>query len=777
MSHIGLKKSLSLLSILVLYQMQPLTINAQQLDIAPSALQQIEALLQEKASRTTAQRKIGSALLYALKQDRQDALLQNLPELRSQVTVNLDGSVLVDINAEVNLQLLNHIQDLGGVVINEFPQYRAIRARIPLAALEALASEQEVRSIRPADRAVTNKINTSQGDVAHAANVARTTYSVSGAGVKACVLSDAVDSLATLQSSGDLPAVTVLPGQAGSDGSEGTAMLEIVYDLAPGTALYFATAFNGQASFAQNIKDLRFNYDCDVIVDDIFYFSESPFQDGIIAQAVNDVTADGALYFSSAGNSGNLNDGTSGTWEGDYAATSLPSPLTGMEYDSAHNFGGQNFNTITDDPPFGIALFWSDPLGGSSNDYDLFLLNSARTSVVGFSTTVQDGSQDPFEFINSEGTDDTGNTLIIARWSGVNRFLHLSTIRGKLSKATAGETKGHAVAADAFGVAAVDVGTASGGLFTGGAANPVEVFSSDGPRRMFYEPDGTPYTPGNVSSTGGIVRQKPDIAAADGVATATPGFNPFFGTSAAAPHAAAIAALMLDQDPTLIVSEVRNLFASTALDIEAAGMDRDSGYGIIAADLLLEALNACIATFTDVACDYWAWISVEAIVQAGITSGCGGGKYCPLSPVTRAQMAVFLLRGIHGGDYFPPPATGTKFLDVPLGSFAAAWVEQLAKEGITSGCGGGKYCPSSSVTRAQLAIFLLRAKHGDVYQPPAATGTMFSDVPLGSFAAAWIEQLAREGITGGCGSGKYCPANAVQRDQMAVFLERTFNLL
>jgi hypothetical protein len=115
-----------------------------------------------------------------------------------------------------------------------------------------------------------------------------------------------------------LAQVTVLDGQSGVPANgEGTAMLEIVHDLAPGAGLYYATAFNGPASFANNIRQLQ-AAGCDIIVDDVYYFNETPFQDGIIAQAVNDVTANGALFFSSAGNSGNKNDGQSGVWEGDF---------------------------------------------------------------------------------------------------------------------------------------------------------------------------------------------------------------------------------------------------------------------------------------------------------------------------------------------------------------------------------------------------------------------------------------------------------------------------
>src|SRR5262249_47001365 len=136
--------------------------------------------------------------------------------------------------------------------------------------------------------------------------------STSGTGVKVGVLSDSDDSLLSAQSSGDLGAVTVLAGQSGVPGSgEGTAMMEIVADLAPDAQLYFATAFHGVASFASNIQALR-SAGCDIIIDDVGYFNESPFQDGPIAQAVNAVTVNGALYFSSAANSGNKDSGTSG---------------------------------------------------------------------------------------------------------------------------------------------------------------------------------------------------------------------------------------------------------------------------------------------------------------------------------------------------------------------------------------------------------------------------------------------------------------------------------
>ena len=124
----------------------------------------------------------------------------------------------------------------------------------------------------------------------------------------------------------------------------------------------------------------------------------------------------------------------------------------------------------------------------------------------------------------------------------------------------------------------------------GGAANPTEVFSSDGPRRIFYVPTGAPITPGNFlfGTNGGTTLLKPDVAAADGVSTKTPGFLPFFGTSAAATHAAAIAALIKSARQTNTNAQILNAMKQTALDIRAAGLDRDAGYGIVMA---LEALN------------------------------------------------------------------------------------------------------------------------------------------------------------------------------------------
>jgi hypothetical protein len=181
-----------------------------------------------------------------------------------------------------------------------------------------------------------------------------------------------------------------------------------------------------------------------------------------------------------------------------------------------------------------------------------------------------------------------------------------------------------------------------------------------------------------------------------------------------------------------------------------------------------------------------SWI--ERLVNAGITSGCSSTTYhfsgvsdytyryyCPYDDVTRAQMAVFLERGIHGSDYQPPDVTPT-FEDT-VGNFAEDWIEALYSDGITGGCSVDppKYCPNENTTRAQMAVFLLRSKYGSDYDPPSPTG-IFNDVPVDYWAAKWIEKLYEDGITSGCGGDDYCPEDPVTRGMMSVFLVRTFDL-
>ena len=634
-------------------QPTPAPIAIEQLSTA--AQQQIRALATDKQARTPAQRKISSQLLYTAKARRNVSIAGTVTTLRSRVPVTSDGRIDVEITSQATKELVEVIEKFGGEILYGHDRASTVRALVPVDRLEGVAELGTVRAIRPTmpvttrwrmregvagetparpgRRAPTFEMRadqirsrlrsaldeiarrsaspaataaavgnaTSEGDVAHRVAEARNFFGVTGAGVKIGVLSDSVRFLANSQASGDLPPdVVVLPGQDGigtTDIGEGTAMLEIVHDLAPGAKLFFATAFGGPQSFADNILALR-DAGCDIIVDDILYAGESPFQDGPIAASVNAVIQSGAYYFSSAGNDGNFNDGTSSVWEGDFKKANATIPLLAGAGE-LHDFGsGVVSNRAESTSGFILGLYWSDPLGGSGNDYDLYILNSTLTVVLDASTDVQDGDDDPFEgtFPGAFG----GERVVVVKFFGEKRALHLNNYGGQFGIATSGSTHGHNSAADAFGIAAINVATAGGGPFIGGATNPIELFSSDGFRRVFFEEDGTPFKPNKfLFSNGGELRRKPDLTAADGVETTIPQFEAFFGTSASAPHAAAIAGLLKSARPNIKQNRVRRALQESALDIEAAGRDRDSGFGIISAFGALTFIDAPPAPFLD----------------------------------------------------------------------------------------------------------------------------------------------------------------------------------
>ncbi|SFP56524.1 S8 family serine peptidase [Parafilimonas terrae] len=619
-------------------------------DLKPQAIQQIKLLTEEKASRTPAQKKIDSRLLLAYKMQNNPAFAKQLPAYKTDVKANSQGKVKVDIEAHVSQQLLSDLKNLGADIIFSSERFNNIVANVPLDKVEQIAGYKAVLHINQwlapthndphinnnvansragkkitgnnspgiknradfATRAATvrNELNnvfnsgannnfggsvTSEADATHKAALARTTFGVSGAGVKIGVLSDGIDGYETSQATGDLPAVlNILPGQAGS-GREGRAMLELIHDIAPDADLYFATAFISQASFAQNILDLR-TAGCDIIVDDVTYYAEGVFQNDNVAQSVNTVTSSGALYFSSAGNSGNVNDGTAGVWEGDFTdGGSLP-----LFPGTVNDFGGGVlYNTVTGTTGL-VTLKWSDPLAHSSNDYDLYATDPAGTAVIDFSTNVQDGDDNAYEYLHY-GFPAGYRFYIVKNTGAETRALHLNTNRGRLQNATPGVMYGHNAAGSAYTVAATPAAIPFYSNFPQGpypdpfnATNLVEGFSSDGPRRIFYNPDGSEITAGNVlfGTNGGTLLQKPDITAADGCSTTTPGFETFYGTSAAAPNAAAIAALVKSAFPALTPAQIRTALISSAIDIETPGADRDAGAGIIMAYEALEAAGA-----------------------------------------------------------------------------------------------------------------------------------------------------------------------------------------
>jgi hypothetical protein len=185
------------------------------------------------------------------------------------------------------------------------------------------------------------------------------------------------------------------------------------------------------------------------------------------------------------------------------------------------------------------------------------------------------------------------------------------------------------------------------------------------------------------------------------------------------------------------------------------------------------------AAFLDILTDYLFYDAIGKISAHGITLGCGGGNYCPESPVTREQMAAFIIRAL--GVPNPPPPSQQRFADVPPSNIFYAFIEEMAARGIAVGCGANEqgqpiYCPSDPVTREQMAAFLVRAL-GE-FNPPTPTSQRFNDVPASNIFYSFIDRMAVLEITFGCSSNPplYCPSANVTRGQMAAFLVRAFGL-
>jgi photosystem II stability/assembly factor-like uncharacterized protein len=178
--------------------------------------------------------------------------------------------------------------------------------------------------------------------------------------------------------------------------------------------------------------------------------------------------------------------------------------------------------------------------------------------------------------------------------------------------------------------------------------------------------------------------------------------------------------------------------------------------------------------FTDVPEDHPFYTEIGKLSARGVTLGCGPGVFCPDQVVTREQMAAFIIRGL--GNFNPRTPTFQRFADVPPINPFYAFIDALAVRQITLGCGGGNYCPSDPVLREQMAAFIIRALHEPGYTPPVPAQQRFVDVPPTNPFYGFIDEMAVRQITLGCGGGNYCPANSVTRGQMAAFLVRAFNL-
>ena len=454
---------------LALFASSMLPANAQAgATLTPAVQKQLAEITAFKKTFTDAEKKMSFNLILLSRQAHHQPL-GTMARFIDPGAIDGTGKVVVNLHADLSPSLMNsHAMIVSRQIDGEVPQSafstHSLHAHVAATDLLALAGSSDVHTLREASHAHTNVGSvTSQGYITHTANKA-VALGVAGAGINVGVLSDSASParVAALIASGDLPStVTVLPGQAGDGEDEGTAMMEIVHDLAPSAHLFFATAFNSEQSFADNIRDLRFKYHCDIIVDDVSYFDEPVYQDGLIAQAVNDITADGGLYFSAAANSGNLTSGTSGTWDGDFRDGGAIAGLGQL-----HNFGStanpQISDVLTSIPGSGVWLHWSDALGKAADDYDLYILNASGTTVKGASTDTQDGTQDPLEYIYPSSATvcasatptgycpAIGDQILVVLYDGSTRAFHIDTERATLSIGTASATFGHNAGKNTF---------------------------------------------------------------------------------------------------------------------------------------------------------------------------------------------------------------------------------------------------------------------------------------------------------------------------------------
>jgi subtilisin family serine protease len=411
-----------------------------------------------------------------------------------------------------------------------------------------------------------------------------------GTGTRVGVISDGASDLAAAQASGDLPLDVVVYGACqirnddktlclrGSTCNEGTAMLEIIHDIAPGAKLAVG-AVGTSLEFITRVSDLVNDFRADIIVDDLGFLTEPMFADGEVAQAVAAVVDD-VVFISAAGND------AEGHYEADYHLKSVD--IVGLPF-NAHNFGASDHSmNVTVEPDDYLLVFmqWNDPFGSSANDYDLWLFTADETDLLCdfcLSTFTQDGNpltdefgapleegdpplpDDPWEalcYYNDTGAAVTGK-LIVDRYMGVSRRLEIFLIGPGEPvdeyNDPEGSIYGHPAVAGVIAVGAVN------SLDPGN--DTIASYSSRGPARIDFPTMQT--------------RQKPDIISVDGVSVTGAGGFPgtFFGTSAAAPHVAGIAALLLQANPAQTPAMIRTALSSKAVDLGTTGFDSIYGHG------------------------------------------------------------------------------------------------------------------------------------------------------------------------------------------------------
>jgi subtilisin family serine protease len=506
------------------------------------------------------------------------------------------GRPLVDVwTTSATATVASELEGTGAQVVSTSDEYHLVEAWVDVTALSTVAAMNGVLSVTPVYRPIcrTGSV-TSQGDsVLHADDVRDPAQfppsGYDGTGVKVGVLSDSVScykgGLADSVASGDLPAdVEVLKDYSGSDGTdEGRAMLEIVHDLAPGASLAFYTAYESELDFAQGIRALAQD-GAGVIVDDVAYLDEPFFQDGIVGQAVNDVVSQyGVTYVTAAGN-----DADRG-----YEATFSDAGGGFHNFNPSGTAATWQQITVPNGVTATLILQWDDPFysaNGVTHDFNV-TVDDAGGKVVASGTTDNIATQLPEEVISWTGSGTGIYQVEIQRVAGsgtshLKYILSTDSDQGSIDQfAThSGTVFGHAAAAGAISVGAVpfyDPGN-------------IEPYSSRGTATVYFDPQGNRLATPEV-------RNKPDMVATDAVNTSFFGtdiaqdpdsFPNFSGTSAAAPHVAAVAALLLSAKPSLSPTQVLTAMQSTATDLGPAGWDSTYGSGLVdASAATTEVLN------------------------------------------------------------------------------------------------------------------------------------------------------------------------------------------
>jgi uncharacterized repeat protein (TIGR01451 family) len=496
---------------------------------------------------------------------------------RNRMAFDSHGRAGVKITAEDVAAVLPSLESLGFQTIAAQPELHFVEGYLPVSSLvasEDLAS-QGLFGVLPLYRPVTRAIGSflDQADnVLQADRVRATVPGYDGTGIRIGVLSDSYNNrngAATDVSKGDLPSagVTVLQDLSSGGTDEGRAMLQLIHHLAPGASLVFATAFVSESSFAQNIRNLAnpANGNCKIIVDDVFYYDEPFFQDGTVAQAVDYVVnTNGAAYFSAAGNEANQSyESTSVS----FVSQAIPNINGGQAADyyafDAGSATTKQTITVPAGYDVGLSLQWDQPYyttSGVTTDLDIYLLNHSTGAVVAQTSSRNISSRVPNEILTY--TNSTGSSqqydVVIRKYQG--------TTPGRIKYVNFGDT----ISFNTFGTySSTIVGHAASANAMAVAAAPYynqripESFTSLGPATILFTANGTPQTP--------QVRAKPDIAAIDGTTTSFFGQNNlgdglwhFFGTSAAAPHAAAVAALVKQANPSFTPAQIYDRLKTTA---------------------------------------------------------------------------------------------------------------------------------------------------------------------------------------------------------------------